>query len=77
MSNVLNDKQRKLVSAQLILSRLVMLDAPVGAIRAIKEWCRDLQNEQGGEKRESFTQGIKVSDSCELSLINEGRKSDA
>lgn len=76
MSNLLNDKQRKVVTAQLILSRLVMIDAPFKVIQAIKEWCKELSSEQG-DKKEVFTQGIKVSDTCEMALVNEGRKSDA
>ncbi len=68
------DKQKKLVTARLILSSLVMAEAPSKLIEACKAWCAEVGEPQQDNAEAQFTQRVGVSDTATLALVQEGGK---
>lgn len=68
----IDKKKAKIVTAQLVLARLVMLQAPDEVTRPLRQWCESLEGEAADK---IFSETVSVTDSADMKLINVKRSS--
>lgn len=69
---MLDDEKRKIVTAQMILARLVIMGAPNEVTQPMRQWCEQL--EKG--KETAFSENVAVSDFAQMEMVNVPHKEE-
>lgn len=64
--SVLDEGKKKIITAQMILARLVILEAPDAVTKPMRQWCRDLEKGKGT----AFSESVSVDDAVEMEIVN-------
>jgi len=68
------DELRRMATARAYLSGLVIIDAPTEIVSLMKTWCIDLEKDLPAQKGGGWTQGMTISDSAKVELVDVGGK---
>ncbi len=64
------DELRKMATARAYLSGLVMIEAPAHVVETVRQWCLELEKDLPAQKGGGWTQGMTVSDTAKVKLVD-------
>ena len=67
-------QRKRMATATAYLAQLVMIDAPPEVINPLKNWCNKLKSELPEQQGGIFRQGMAVSDSATVEVVDVRRK---